>query len=175
MRSVKTDVFSKLGGGDRRSIGRSDEVAQEIAEDPGLFAQVFQALLGADPLLRMRAADTIEKATREHSELLKPYKRTLLKKVALIGQQEVRWHLAQLLPRLKLTAKERDYAVSILLEYLNDKSSIVRTFAMQALADFAMQDRQLRARVVPLLESLTADGAPAMRARGRKLLKALSK
>jgi hypothetical protein len=44
---------------------------------------------------------------------------------------------------------------------------------MQGLADFAMQDERLRARVVPILEHLTATGSAAMRSRGRKLLRVL--
>jgi hypothetical protein len=106
----------------------------------------------------MRAADAIEKASLLHPQLLEPYKRTILKKVAAIQQQEVRWHVAQILPRLQMTPKERDHAVSILFDYLEDKSSIVKTFAMQALADLAQDDSRLRKRIVPILEFLTAPG-----------------
>jgi hypothetical protein len=74
-----------------------------------------------------------------------------------------------------LTPTERELAVAILLEYLEDRSSIVRTFAMQGLAEFAVQDERLRARVIPILEKLTSTGSPAMRARGRKLLKTLQR
>lgn len=170
-----SNILNKLRGGDRRSIGRSDEVAREISADPKLFSQVFAALLRPEPLARMRAADAIEKATRQHPELLQPYKRRILRRVAPVEQQEVRWHVAQMLPRLRLTPQEQDWAVSILLDYLEDKSSILRTFAMQALADLAQQDPRLRARVVPLLEFLAGTGSPAMRARGRKLLAVLNK
>jgi hypothetical protein len=81
--------------------------------------------------------------------------------------------VAQMLPRLRLTARERDDATAILFDYLEDKSSIVRTFAMQALAELAMQDGRLRSRVFPLLERLAVAGTPAMRSRGRKLLNLL--
>lgn len=170
---VESDILSKLRGGDRRSLGRSGEIIGDITEDPKLFAAAFQALLDPDPVVRMRAADAVEKASRERPELLKPHKLALLKRVAAIDQQEVRWHVAQMLPRLQLSAKERDYAVSILFDYLEDESSIVRTLSMQALADFAMKDSRLRARVAPMIEFLTNEGTAAMRARGRKLLKAL--
>jgi len=46
---------------------------------------------------------------------------------------------------------------------------------MQALADLAMRDELLLARVVPLIDRLTQTGTPAMRARGRKLLKQLGR
>jgi hypothetical protein len=82
----------------------------------------------------------------------------------------MRWHVAQMLPRLRLTAAEKRQAVVILTEYLRDKSSIVRTFSMQALSDLAADDAVLRGEVRPLIERLTRTGTPAMRARGRKLL-----
>ena len=168
-----TNLLGKLRGGDRRSIARSDEVAREISKNPKLFAQVVTTILDRDPLIRMRAADAIEKASALQPQLLQPFKRVILKKIATIPQQEVRWHVAQILPRLQLTPKERDHAASILFDYLEDESSIVKTFAMQALADLAQQDSRLRKRLVPILEFLTANGTPAMRARGSKLLSLL--
>jgi hypothetical protein len=63
--------------------------------------------------------------------------------------------------------------VAILFDYLEDESRIVKTFAMQALANFAKGDPRLRARVVPILKHLTDTGSSAMRSRGRKLLKML--
>lgn len=163
-------IVEKLRGGDRRSIGRAGKVAREISDDPKLFAQVFAAILDDNPVTRMRAADAIEKASAENPTLIQPHKRIVLKKIAAIPQQEVRWHVAQILPRLKLTPKERDHAVTILFDYLEDKSSIVKASAMQGLADFAQTDSALRERVAPILEFLTANGTAAMRARGRKLL-----
>jgi hypothetical protein len=170
-----SNIVDKLRGGDRRSIGRSDQVAKEISANPKLFAQVLSAMLDANPLIRMRAADAIEKASTVNPKLPQPHKQMILQKIAAIPQKEVRWHVAQILPRLQLTPKERDHAVSILFEYLEDKSSIVKTFAMQALADLAQSDYDLRELVVPILEFLTANGTAAMRARGRKLLAMLSR
>ena len=165
-----TNIVEKLRGGDRRSIGRSDEVAQQIAKNPKLFAEVLAATLDDDPVIGMRASDAIEKASAICPALLQPHKRLILSKIASIPQQEVRWHVALILPRLKLTTKEGDHAISVLFDYLEDKSSIVKTFAMQALSDFALSDTRLRKRILPVLEFLTENGTAAMRARGRKLL-----
>jgi hypothetical protein len=75
--------------------------------------------------------------------------------------------------RLKLSKEEQAVVVEVLLDYLNDKSKIVKTFSMQALADFAERDAGLRTRVIKLLEELTTTGSPAMRSRGRILLEKL--
>jgi hypothetical protein len=168
------EVLSKLAGGDRRSIGGSNEVVADVMRDPSLFEPVFNGMLSDDPLIRMRSADAIEKITAKHPEYLQPYKEKLIKQVAKSEQQEVRWHVAQMIPRLDLTKEERAIVLEILDVFLNDKSNIVKTFSMQALADLAEQDINLRVRVIPLLEELTRTGSPAMRSRGRKLLQKLT-
>jgi hypothetical protein len=76
---------------------------------------------------------------------------------------------------LDLTAAERQTALEILIGYLDDESKIVKTFSMQAMADLALQDPGLRPQVIPILDQLATTGSPAMRSRGRKLLKKLEK
>jgi hypothetical protein len=169
------DVLKKLEGGDRRSIGRVDEVVAEVLNDPSLFEVVFHAMPGDDPIIRMRSADAVEKITAKHPEYLQPYKKKLIQQVAKVDQQEVRWHVAQMFPRLELSKEEQAVVVEILLDYLNDKSKIVKTFSMQALADFAERDASLRPKVIQLLEELTTTGSPAMKSRGRKLLEKLKR
>ena len=55
----------------------------------------------------------------------------------------------------------------------DDKSKIVKTFAMQALADLAEEEPDLRAQFVELLEEWLQTGSPATQSRGRKLLQRL--
>jgi len=168
-----TDILRKLKGGDRRSIGKSGETVEDVSKTPALFADLFAGLFDADAVVRMRAADAVEKITRQRPELLRPWKRPLLEQISALDEKEVRWHVAQMIPRLNLTVSERDTAVQILMDYLADESSIVKTFSMQALADLAERDERLRVQVIPLIERLTQTGTPAMRSRGRKLLKRL--
>jgi hypothetical protein len=163
-------ILQKLSGTDRRSIGKSNQVVAEVLAAPNLFGILFDGMLDADPVLRMRCADAIEKITIPHPEYLRPYKKKLIRHVAKIEQQEMRWHVAQLFSRLTLTSKERRVVVDILSDYLKDESKIVKTFSMQALADIAAQDDDLRAPIIKRLEELTRLGSPAMKARGKKLL-----
>jgi len=166
-------ILDKLTGGDRRSIGRSAEVVADLERDPTLLGAVVAGIMHADPLVRMRAADAVEKFTAARPELLQPFKRQLLGPIAAVDQQEVRWHVAQMLPRLRCTPRELGVALAILHGYLADQSAIVRTMSMHALADFAARDPALCAEIMPLLEGLTRTGTPAMRRRGRKLLRRL--
>ncbi|MGD8245058.1 MAG: hypothetical protein PVI63_07690 [Anaerolineae bacterium] len=167
-------ILQKLKGGDRRSIGRVDEVVTQVLRDPALFDSLFRGMLDDDPVVRMRSADAVEKITAQRPQLLQAYRSDLLQDVARSRQKEVRWHAAQMLPRLELTQDEQEAAVEILLHYLDDDSKIVKTFSMQTLADFAQTDASLRSRVVPLLEALTETGSPGMKSRGRRLLQMLT-
>jgi hypothetical protein len=168
-------ILKKLSWGDRRSIGRSNEIVEEILHRPSLFRYLFEGMASGDAIVRMRAADVAEKVTARRPDLLQPHKKNLFTIAGGSDQQEVRWHAALMIPRLKLTSKERAVAVNILFDYLRDRSSIVKTFAMQGLATLASTDPQLRGKVLPLLRELAEVGTPAMRARGRKLLQHLNR
>jgi len=164
------NILSRLKGGDRRTIGRSDEVAAIVSKNPRLFPALMAGLWSDESLVRMRAADAAEKITRENRDLLQRYKKELLGLMADTEEQEVRWHLATMIPRLTLNVKERQIATFLLNSYLEDHSSIVRTFALQGLADLAQDDASMRPAVVDVLRQSARNGTPAMKARSRKLL-----
>ena len=100
--------------------------------------------------------------------------KNLIRLAARTEQQEIRWHIAQMIPRLHLTPKEKSTMTDILFDYLHDKSNIVITFSLQALAEFALEDKSLRPRVIKVLEKLTQTGSPAVKNRGKKLLAELT-
>jgi len=166
-------ILRKLEGRYRRSIGRSNEVVADVAANPTFFRAVFSGLQSDDAVLRARAADAVEKITARHPEYLRRYKTQLIGPLARVNQKEVRWHVAQMLPRVQWNESERQRVLGILMNYLNDTSSIVKTFAMQALADLAHKNPELIPRVLTHLRELTVIGTPAMKARGRKLLAGL--
>jgi hypothetical protein len=97
----------------------------------------------------------------------------LLGLLAEAESPELRWHLAIIIPRLPLNGRERQRAISLLTSYLDDRSSIVKTFALQGLADLAADGRNIRWEVIEILRQATRRGTPAMKARSRKLLRQL--
>ena len=173
MKPDPNSLLELLKGRDRRSIGRANDVVERVLAEPQRFKEVFEGMLDDDPIVRMRAADAVEKITAQRPEYLIPYKEALIGQVAHSRQQEVRWHAAAMFSRLPLTPQERRQVLAILENYLDDKSKIVKTFAMQALADLALQDSRLKPSIIERLKQLTRDGSPAMQSRGRKLLEKL--
>ncbi len=144
-----------------------------VLRQPGRFAELVECLWSEDPIVRMRAADAAEKVSAMKTDLLKPYKLALLGLPAEADQIELRWHLATMVPRLSLTGVERQRAAAALLRYLEDRSSIVKTFALQGLVDLARKEPNLLVPATQALEQSLLSGKAAMRVRARKLLKEL--
>jgi hypothetical protein len=164
---------SFLAGGDRRSIGRSNEAAAAVLRQPDRFPKLLRCMWSDDPVVRMRAADAVEKLSAARPKLLQPYRAELMGLAEEANQQELRWHLALMIPRLQLAATGRKRAMETLRRYLDDRSSIVRTCAIQGLTELSRGNKAMEAEIVELLGHFCASGTAAMKARSRKLLKEL--
>jgi hypothetical protein len=169
-----TKVLDKLKGGDRRSIGRADEVVSEIQKNQSLFKEVFKGLYIDDQVVRMRSADVVEKISRQNPGLLAGFEKTIIKELSQIEQQEVCWHIALILPRLSYTKAQEKEILEILKGYLSHKSKIVNVNAMEALAMLATKNNTILRDVKQIIKLKVASGSPAIQARGKKLLKRLS-
>ncbi len=171
----KNQILKKLTGGDLRSIGRADEVAQDVLDNPELFSNVFEGMNNDDPRIRMRSADALQKVAEKHPEYLQPHKKQLLDEISKIDQQEVQWHVAQMLSYLDYQSEEIPKAVDILMEYINKSdSNIVIVNSLQALADLVEKDQSLKPKVKTIIEDKMKSGGPAIFSRGKKLLEKMN-
>jgi hypothetical protein len=161
---------SLLKGGDRRSIGKSNQVVARVLRQPREFAALLECLWSDDLLVRMRAADAAEKVSALRPALLAPFKAELLGLAREATQPELRWHLARMLPRLPLASAERDRAIVLLRRYLDDRSSIVKTMSIQGWFELAQGHPALEQEMLVSLEEFSRSGTPAMKARSRRLL-----
>lgn len=158
-----------LAGGDRRSIGKADLVAEQALQQPGLLAMIIDGFGHAEAVVRMRSADVAEKVSRQRPDMLAPHKEQLLQLLHSATEAELRWHLAQIVPRLGLEAGERSATIEVLKGFLQDRSRIVQAFSLQALVDLTVDDPAQRRLVSGVVETLARTGSPAVRARARKL------
>ncbi len=78
-----------------------------ILGQPKRFPELLECLWCSDPVVRMRASDAAEKISVQRPELLRPFKAELLGLACEATQQEVRWHLALMIPRLPPRAGNR--------------------------------------------------------------------
>jgi hypothetical protein len=153
------------------SRGRAADVAALIFAQPRKAAQLTQCLWDEDPGVVNRAADALERASFHLPSILKPWQAPLLGLLAEAQLKKLRWNLALIVSRLELTIPESGRAAAILQSWLDDESSIVKTCAMHGLADLTRQNSSLLPDVLDQIRILTRTGTPAVRARGRILLK----
>jgi hypothetical protein len=160
-----------LEGGDRRSTGRADEAAEAVLADGSRAGELWALIEDRDPLVRMRAADALEKASRSRPELLLPHKQALLDGRLDDGTPEVRWHLFAMAARLPLSGAEAERLMFCLDAALHEDSSrIVKVMALQAAADLAAAHPPLRRRFAAMLDFARSSPWPAVAARARKLM-----
>jgi len=162
-----------LAEGKPLARGRVCEVAALVLTQPRKANLLIECLWDEDPGVANRAADALERASYHLPSILESWKAPLLGLLAEATYNKLRWNLALIVPRLALTVPECQRAAATLHTYLEDKSSIVKTCSMQGLAGLTRQDASLRPMVLDLLRVLSRSGTPAMRARGRILLRQL--
>jgi hypothetical protein len=167
-------AMDRLRGGDLRSVGAADAVAALAVLDGALFEDLVAGLDSPDPVLRMRCADALEKASRARPDRLQSHAVRLRALLAPDQPKEILWHALQMLPRIQWRAREVPGLLAAVEACLAAPSSIVRTCAMQSLVDLALPFPQHRARVEPLIRELSRSGSAAMRSRGVKLLQRLA-
>lgn len=81
----------------------------------------------------MRASDALEKLSATHANWIDPYAQEILSVASKRDEQEIRWHAAQILPRLALTPRQRELAIDLLFGFLKDQSRILQRWAFHRL------------------------------------------
>lgn len=168
------DIREVLSGGDLRSVGHVDEVVTFVGNDPDRFSELLTVLTDDRPVVRMRSADAMEKVTRHYPALLQAHQASLFEQLQIATQQEVRWHLAQLMPRMTWTEEEASDIVRVLTDWIAaETSAIVIVNALQAMFDLSAMHPRFRDELKALLESQCETGSPAVKSRSKKLLQKL--
>ena len=157
--------------------GRVPKIAELICAQPRRAARLIELLWDDDPGVASRAADVLERISHDPSpalsRVLAEYKEALLGLLPDAQFPKLRWNLAFLIPRLALTLAEARRAAATLYTFLEDRSSIVKTAALQGLADLIRHDPESLPAVLDLLRIQGRSGTPAMRARSRHLIQRL--
>jgi hypothetical protein len=167
-------VREQLAGGTRTSVGEAEQVAKKALTVVPLRREIYELFLDDDPVVAMRASYVAMKLAQSDPATAQEFKKMLLKNLSLYRQQEVRWHVPQILVHMKLTAAERRKAYEIVMEWSEtDASKIVAYYGLQAAADFAEVDDALLEDFIPRLRKLNARGAKSVSNRCKKIAKQL--
>ncbi len=157
-----------LSGGDLRSIGNSNSIVPEI-KNQNDFDELFTLLFHSDRVIVMRAADAIEKISLTSPQYLNHHKNEIFQLCSTAKNKELRWHLAQLLPRLPFQGRDFDSAWSILSAWVMNKanSKIVRVNALQGLFEISKLEPKFNKDFQLILIELEKENVPSLNARIR--------
>lgn len=159
-----------LSGPDRNSMTGADQVAA-LATEPASFANLWSLIAHADPLVRIRAADAAEKASRDRPELLQDAKAALLDGSLEDGSHELTWHLLPMAARLDLSPDEAARLMRRLEDaVINSPSHVVQAEALSAAYALATRHRRLQPRARLLAKDAQSSHSAALAARARQLL-----
>lgn len=167
------ELISLLVGGDLRSDGRGDEVADEVIQNPALYPLLLEGLNEENDVIRGRTAHALERVGRTRPELLLP---DLSQFIALSLKDTlpmVRWHLAMLFGSLSLFPGETDRLVEALYAMLGDGSVFVRSWSIASLCLIGRDYPARRGEIIGRIAPLTEDQSIAIRTRAKKALTVL--
>ena len=167
-------VREKLTGGTRTSVGSADEVIQKLLKNSAGLPAIYDLFLDEDPVVAMRASYVAMKVAEQKPDSVAPFAKELLKNLNLYTQQEVRWHIPQLLAHVKLTSAQKRKAYEVLMEWSEtDKSKIVGYYSLQTAANIAETDDKILQDFIPRLKKANKMGAKSIQNRCKKIAKQL--
>jgi hypothetical protein len=171
---VAKTLRDELLGGNRTSVGNAQQVIAEVLKSPKKLEEIYSLFFDDDPVIVMRSSYVAMRVAEQKPESVEPYKKRLLTDLRKYKQQEIRWHIPQLLMHVTLTKAEQNKAYSQLMEWAEtDSSKIVAYYCLPTAAKFASQNPELFNDFVPRLKKLSNLGAKSVSNRCKKIAKEL--
>lgn len=167
---METEFTRLLLGHDLRKLKNVKRVLDAVTDQES-FDELFALVFHHERSLVMRAADAVEKITVRSKHYLEPHKAQLLAILKSADHKELKWHIAQLLPRLPLTKEEVDKVWHQLTYWaLNrNESKIVRVNALQGLFDISRLHPEWQKDFNQTISAIENERIPSLQARIRKI------
>ena len=124
---MTNELLKKLSGGDLRSDGRANEVAEDVIKDPQLLDMLVEGLSESNDMIRARSAHALEKISRNNPIMLQVLIPQLIRLAFEDRVPMVKWHLAMIFGNIPFE-KENEKVISALFHLLNDNSNFVRSW-----------------------------------------------
>lgn len=165
------DLIELLEGGDLRSDGHADEVAEDVIRDPELLSLLLDGLNEDDDVVRGRTAHALEKVSRTNPEFFDGVLHQLIEQTLDDKLAMVKWHLAMLFANLDLNSEATDEVISTLYTLLDDKSAMVIVWSISSLTILAQSNPDKIGEITTMLKALEEHNSAAVRNRVSKAVK----
>ena len=167
-------ILEWLSGGDLRSDGMADEVADVVLKNHQLFDDVYAGLNESNDVIRGRTADALEKIARTKPEFLKDHVLQLIQVAKEDTVAMVRMHLAMIFGHLAIYDELVDELSSVLLFMLDEKSVFAKSWAIVSLCIIARKYPQKRDQILGRVVRLQKDSSIAVRTKVRYAIEVLT-
>jgi hypothetical protein len=120
----------------------------------------------------MKTIDAIEKITLKENKYLQDHKGEIINFTFNVQDIEFKWHIAQILGRLKYTENEMEKVLKKLTEWILNinESKIVRVNALQSLYDLSKNDEKSREKFSEVIQDIKEENVPSIKARIKKIM-----
>ncbi|MEO8961017.1 MAG: hypothetical protein ABI325_03995 [Ginsengibacter sp.] len=155
-----------LSGGDLRSAGKSNDAVLKVRNEDD-FDELFKCLSYKDKLVRMRAADAIEKITLKYPSYLFNHKADLMDLCCTVTEKKLKWNFALMVTRLDLTDNEKEIVWQRLTGWAldGDESKKVRINSIRAMHAIAERDNFYVKDFELATERVKKENIPSLNAR----------
>jgi len=160
-------ILEWLAGGDLRSDGMANEVADLVLKNPPMFNEIFHGLQESNDVIRARTADALEKISRKNPEHLKEHLPQVIQLAKTDSVAMVRMHLAMIFGYLAIYEELVEDLNSTLLHMLDDPSVFAKSWAIVSLCIIARKYPTTRDQIVTPVIALQNDSSIAIRTKVR--------
>lgn len=153
-------------------------IARWIGPDNRRFRQLMELLLHGDHIVTQRAAWILSSCYEFHPQLIPPWLPALLKKMREPGVHDaLERNVVRILECIDIPKPLLGTVVSLCFEYLDsvDAPIAVKVHSMSVLQRVAEQEPDLKHELQTAIELMIPYVAPALRARGRMVIKQLAR
>ncbi len=168
MKAMKIDFKELFIGNDMRSPNGANEACEICINEPKRICELIEIIKNGTKKQKMCASDALEKISSKNPCLLNEYIQEIIEIAKADSQKEVRWHIAQISPRLDLSENQAKILIEIMQTYFNDKSRIVITYAMNAIWEISQKHKLDESSKIII--KMAENGPPSVKARARILL-----
>lgn len=170
----RVSVFEdSLTGGHHNSLGNTVAVAEQVNADRSLLPELINTYSSEDEVVRLRVSSALKRVAWEHPDWIHAEIDSIMEWVERLQQPSAQWSLGQMLLAIgpQLSTAERDRAVALMKSHIEGSSDwIVLNHTMETLAQWAMEDPELEAWLVPHLSVFATDLRKSIAKRAQRLL-----
>lgn len=172
MTSLRSEILQE------HSKAQTMRIVSRIGDDQGTFDELVQLVVQNEEIVAQRAAWVMSYCVEQHPRLALPHLESLVKNLRnKYIHDAIKRNTAKILEFLPVPEALIGEAVDILFQFVADpkETVAVRVFSMTALFNLCKNEPDLLEELRLTIEDLMPHGTAGLRARGKKVLKAIQK